>query len=64
MKTVSRLTYKRSTPGTHVYENRDDPYCRGVYVQKRDREKPQMIARVTIETFDPAEEMTDDAKTS
>lgn len=64
MTTNSRMTYKRSTPGTHVYENKDDPYCRSIYVLKKDREKPPMFAEVTIRTYDAAEEMTDDSKTS
>lgn len=63
MTTTSKLTYKKSTPGTHVYENRDDPYVPSIYVRKRGREKPKMFAEVTIRDYDAEEEMTDDHKT-
>lgn len=64
MKTVTKMTYRKSTPGTHAYENRDDPYCTGVYVKKNGREKPKMFLEVTLRDFDASEEMTDDAKTT
>lgn len=64
MKTVTTMAYLKSTPGTHRYEDREDPYCKSIYAIKvRGREKPKAFVRVTIEDYDLEEEMTNDSKT-
>jgi hypothetical protein len=49
----STLKFKKSTPGTHVYENRDDLYVKTLYISRGtfNGKTPNSIV-VTIEDGD------------
>lgn len=50
MKTIE-MTYKKSTKGTHVFENQEqDTAITVLYIKKTAMDVPPLLIRVTIDT--------------
>lgn len=55
-----RMEYRKATPGTYVFENRDDPYIKTLYVAKRAFTKlPVHGVMITLEEIQEVSAMTE-----